>query len=320
MARFATPSRLASEVYPNLSASSRKHPASPVSISEAAERVAATQQRRISKRTSTSWSRPPALSDAVANKSQTPRRPRTSRKAMPATPNTCENFPEIRRATRQQRVLNQQVLQKQQQETPLTLSPQIGPGKSVLSNDLNTEMEPFGLGDPAANDLKDDSSVTADMASISAATPPAMDLDPDDNLPGGNAGLEQAGPPPLSLSPIVALDGSLPSPSLSPVTAALNHGNQADYFATPEDNDDIESSFELPPPHDPETSSDDTRRTCPPSPSVRRGKRFASQQPPTPTLMEIPLIIDSFDSMPSEMQTYLMYQFLRRCSKKTLQF
>jgi F-box and WD-40 domain protein CDC4 len=239
---------------------------------------------------------------------------------MPATPNTCENFPEIRRATRQQRVLNQQVPQKQQQETPLTLSPQIGSGKSVLSNDLNTVMEPFGLGDPATNDLKDDSSVTADIASISAATPPAMDLDPNDSLPGRNASIEQAGPPPLSLSPIGALDGSLPSPSLSPVTAALNHGNQADYFATPEDNDDIESSFELPPPHDPETSSDDTRRTSPPSPSVRRGKRFASQQLPTPTLMEIPSMIDSFDSMPSEMQTYLMYQFLRRCSKKTLQF
>ncbi|KAI9770438.1 MAG: SCF ubiquitin ligase complex subunit cdc4 [Geoglossum simile] len=321
MARFRTPSRLASEVYPNLSASSRKQPASPVSISEAAERVVATQQRRVSKRTPTSWNRPPALSDAVTNIGQTPRRPRTSRKAMPATPNTCENFPEIRRATRQQRAMNQQVLQKQQQqETPLTLSPQIGSGKSVLSNHLNIVIEPFGLGDLATNDLRDDSSATADVASISAATPPAMDLDPNDNLPGGNTGTEQAGPPPLSLSPIGALDGSLPSPSLSPVTAALNHGNQADYFTTPEDNDDIGSSFELPPPHDPETSSDDARRTSPPSPSVRRGKRFASQQPHTPTLMEIPSMIDSFDSMPSEMQTYLMYQFLRRCSKKTLQF
>ncbi|KAH0544537.1 hypothetical protein FGG08_001309 [Glutinoglossum americanum] len=326
MTRFRTPSRLASEVYPNLSAGSSKHPASPVSISEAAERVVATQQRRISKRLSTSWSRPSALSDAITTKGQTPRRSRISRRAMPATPNTGENFPEVRRATRQQRNLNQQAPQMQnppalqQQETPLTLSPQIGSNKSAISGNVDAGMNVFGSGEPSTNSSKDGApATTADTPGISAATPPVMDLDLNLALPEENTVTELAGPPPLSLNSIVQ-EGSLPSPSLSPVTAALNHANLMDYFTTPEDNDDIESSFELPPPHDSETSSDDTQRASPPSPSVRRSKKFTSQRSPTPTLMEIPSMIDSFDSMPSEMQTYLMYQFLRRCSKKTLQF
>ncbi|KAH0556168.1 hypothetical protein GP486_005901, partial [Trichoglossum hirsutum] len=324
--RFRTPSRLASEVYPNLSANSSKHPASPVSISEAAERVVATQQRRIGKRLSTSWNRPPALLDTAANRGQTPRRSRISRKAMPATPNTGENFPEVRRTTRQQRSLNQPPPQMQpptvlqQPETPLTLSPQIGSNKSAPPNVADAEADVFSPRSTCPNGLKEDSSATVETASISAATPPAMDLDLNLALPDEDTVTGPAGPPPLSLNLVGLQEGSLPSPSLSPVTAALNHSNLVDYFTTADDNDDVESSFELPPPHDPETSSDDTLRTSPPSPSARRGKRSANRQPPTPTLMEIPSMIDSFDSMPSEMQTYLMYQFLRRCSKKTLQF
>jgi F-box and WD-40 domain protein CDC4 len=34
--------------------------------------------------------------------------------------------------------------------------------------------------------------------------------------------------------------------------------------------------------------------------------------------MDIPTMVDAFDSMPEAMQTYLMYQFLRRCAKPTL--
>jgi F-box and WD-40 domain protein CDC4 len=42
--------------------------------------------------------------------------------------------------------------------------------------------------------------------------------------------------------------------------------------------------------------------------------------PPPPTLMEMPAMIRTFDAMPTEIQTYIMYQFLRRCTKPTLKF
>jgi F-box and WD-40 domain protein CDC4 len=44
----------------------------------------------------------------------------------------------------------------------------------------------------------------------------------------------------------------------------------------------------------------------------------ADSQTPTPSLMDIPAILDSFDAMPGQLQTYVMYQLLRRCAKPTL--
>lgn len=41
-------------------------------------------------------------------------------------------------------------------------------------------------------------------------------------------------------------------------------------------------------------------------------------QLPTPTLMDIPTMLDTFDAMPTDLQTYVMYQMLRRCNKTTL--
>ena len=38
-----------------------------------------------------------------------------------------------------------------------------------------------------------------------------------------------------------------------------------------------------------------------------------------PTLMDVPTMISAFDNMPETMQSYLIYQFLRRCAKPTLQ-
>jgi F-box and WD-40 domain protein CDC4 len=40
----------------------------------------------------------------------------------------------------------------------------------------------------------------------------------------------------------------------------------------------------------------------------------------TPTLMDVPTMLDSFDALPEKMKTYVMYQFLRRCTKPTLHF
>jgi F-box and WD-40 domain protein CDC4 len=44
----------------------------------------------------------------------------------------------------------------------------------------------------------------------------------------------------------------------------------------------------------------------------------SNPQLPTPTLMDIPTMLDSFDAMPTDLQTYVIYQMLRRCNKSTL--
>ncbi|KAJ5662502.1 uncharacterized protein N7477_010118 [Penicillium maclennaniae] len=108
----------------------------------------------------------------------------------------------------------------------------------------------------------------------------------------------------------MAQDMCLPSPSLSPV-AAMNalHG---------------ESSFESEGP-DVDTDSSLDHNVSRHSRAVRvhdgdssRTKSFFSQS--APSLMDMPQVLEYFDSVPEELKTYLMYQFLRRCPKPTLHF
>ena len=116
-----------------------------------------------------------------------------------------------------------------------------------------------------------------------------------------------------------AQDGSLPSPSLSPVTAAANlqHG---DYFA------DVDSSSEMASQHDYPMSSHDIREHDPNRSFWRRpGSASMTLRPPEPTptfptfsVTEIPAMLDYFEAVPDELKSYVMHQLLRRCPKQTL--
>lgn len=124
-------------------------------------------------------------------------------------------------------------------------------------------------------------------------------------------------------------DASLPSPSLSPVTAAANLHNRGGYFEGPA----FESASDL---HSFEPSQEQTEETMNTQSSVEdrphsarglastmtpggsRKHSAASERPTTPSLMDIPTILDSFEAMPTEMKSYVMYQLLRRCPKKVL--
>lgn len=111
-------------------------------------------------------------------------------------------------------------------------------------------------------------------------------------------------------------DMCLPSPSLSPV-AALNAGNVDFSFDSTEDPEvDTDSSFDnngprLPAPLRLEDSGIDASYSSQPT-----GDASNPQQ--NPSLMDIPAMLDFFDSVPDKMKTYLMYQFLKRCTKPTL--
>ncbi|RDH31508.1 WD40-repeat-containing domain protein [Aspergillus welwitschiae] len=117
---------------------------------------------------------------------------------------------------------------------------------------------------------------------------------------------------------IVAQDMCLPSPSLSPV-AALNAANIDSSFDSAEDQEDTDSSFDngearfIGPLPVGDTNGEAT--------FVAKSEQLAGPMMQRPTsMMDIPNVLDFFDSVPDGMKTYMMYQFLRRCPKQTLHF
>lgn len=109
-------------------------------------------------------------------------------------------------------------------------------------------------------------------------------------------------------------DGSLPSPSLSPVTAAANLQN-AGYFA------DIDSGSELASQYDQPADDAD------PTPSKPASRPLSATDQYTQSsrsrfdgfsITEIPAMLDFFEAMPDELKGYVMHQLLRRCPKDTL--
>ena len=316
---------------------SKDHSQSPVSISEAAE--LAQLQRSRSKRRETADQGFGVVSDISNQPRQTPLRSSNFRASSINTPNTLgkagpsSSSQQVSRPQRRQHPRLSEVQQLphtpdlEQQGTPSSLSPHSAPSKSVSFAD-DEDVPDITYASDARNN-GDHESTTVPSGSVAAATPPIADSDLQPVGPGDEvATLQPRAPLPAMLDISSSQDVSLPSPSLSPVTAALNHGQPGDYFGTSAD-DDVDSTYDLPPSRDgmgvkrsgsprlSEAFAESSTTLTIPKPNEAD---FSNRQLPSPTLMEIPSMVDSFDAMPTEMQTYLMYQFLRRCSKSTLQF
>lgn len=132
-------------------------------------------------------------------------------------------------------------------------------------------------------------------------------------------------PRPSVLDTTAAQDVSLPSPSLSPVTAAANMQSRRGYFEHPsigrdtlqaqssrtEKNTDTEVS---------NATSDGPRNTGQSENAAKECSSSTNGQFSTRSMMSIPSMVDTFEAMPEEMKSYLIYQFLRRCSKPVLHF
>lgn len=140
----------------------------------------------------------------------------------------------------------------------------------------------------------------------------------------------RARPRPPILNTTAAQDISLPSPSLSPVTAAANLQHRRSYF---EDHSNEQIS------HKTDFQPDRQRQQSMGPQCLRRGLSDSqdsdvsralhmsdekcsinNHQLSAPSMMSIPTMLDSFEAMPAEMKTYIMYQMLRRCSKPVLHF
>ncbi|RDL39664.1 WD40 repeat-like protein [Venustampulla echinocandica] len=147
------------------------------------------------------------------------------------------------------------------------------------------------------------------------ATPPIAesDLEPLDGADVGFANLSGQRP---NVNTAAAQNASLPSPGLSPTfaSAELDHGE----FPLPGSTEDDELAAVSP-----TTQSGDSQQTLEDDDMLGALQRRIQESPdqahrPAPSIMDTRSMLETFDSMPNDMKTLMMYQLLRRCSKKTL--
>ncbi|KAK4184658.1 WD40-repeat-containing domain protein [Podospora australis] len=156
------------------------------------------------------------------------------------------------------------------------------------------------------------------------ATPPITDADLE---PFEDA--DELGPRPgfqsrPSISTVAAQDATLPSPRLSPTLAAAQLQNDALDDGV-EDEEDASFSTQLTRPNrrrwmdDSQLTQEGDSQTImsidmSPTQFAAHSQHGGSQsQPLDPRQM-----LESFDAMPNEFKSWMMYQFLRRCPRKTL--
>ena len=164
---------------------------------------------------------------------------------------------------------------------------------------------------------------------IGSAMTPRVDNETEENFSGFR---QPERPRPNILDTAAAQDASLPSPSLSPVTAAANMQSRRGYFETPNfrrpsptpgailTTDNVQSlSFTS---QNGTSSKDFSQSTQGTEDSDMPGLSLlpTDTQKPGCSLMSIPSMVDTFEAMPEEMKSYLIYQYLRRCPKPVLQF
>ena len=135
-------------------------------------------------------------------------------------------------------------------------------------------------------------------------------------------------PQPQAVNIAAAQDASLPSPSLSPVTAAaqINARSQVteyDARGYASRSGILQTTQQQP------FRKIDTHERVPDSLSQSAGNSIALlnkstsdafRSPPRSSLMSIPHMIDDFESMPEDVKKYVIHHLLRRCSKPVLHF
>lgn len=175
-----------------------------------------------------------------------------------------------------------------------------------------------------------DTETTEDPDLPGAVTPVRTEDDVVEQHLSSEQGTRTVRPRPPILDTTAAQDMSLPSPSLSPVTAALNLRNRTSYFEDDlheERDESLGFSETVHPSHKGMNDASNKRRPTTyeiqaPTPSGFQESvpEDMNAQPQTASMMDIPNLVDTFDALPSEMQDFVMYQLLKRCSKPVLKF
>jgi F-box and WD-40 domain protein CDC4 len=157
--------------------------------------------------------------------------------------------------------------------------------------------------------------ISQDLFASAVATPPIADSDLEP-LESMNEPFSYGSGQRPTLNTSAAQNASLPSPGLSPAY----HGEDSDDITAEDDYLDDES---------PATQSGDSQETVDDGALVSQARALQSFESESgistpltsrnmPSVMESRSMLEAFDSMPNDMKSFMMYQFLRRCSKKTL--
>lgn len=207
-------------------------------------------------------------------------------------------------------------------DDPQILSPQSEATRSVVSRDddaVNLENDSFA--DP-------DSQLGWRDLGIASTMTPNVDDEAEDNIPLFRRSNRYRRLRPSALDTTAAQDASLPSPSLSPVTAAANLQTRRNYFEQLDLGQNGSSgnfNRTLPESHDSSSSGNPIERLSglhdvAPLEQQDCEIEIQNKRVPSRSMMNIPAMVDTFEAMPEEMKSYIMYQMLRRCSKPVLHF
>ena len=330
---MGTPGYTSADLTPNYASDKRKRAASPVSTLETAD-IRNSQRRRLAGFTRTSSKLVEAESLLPA-----PRQPHMQlrRRTSRATPEFSQDASVSNRSTEG---LGLRKLSNHEAQSSRPATPGSSPGQVAATEILSptstglrgysfqetcSEIDSNQVGEPespfrwlhegaAGTPLRDGTA-----SSVGGDTPSLVQ------------GRSRVRARPSTLDTAAAQDISLPSPRLSPVTAAANLQSRRGYF----DDDafgnlQVHADTDLPrrsgvgvrrneiSPTITEDSQDLAVPQAEPQISLQQG--FTNRPSSTPSMMDIPTMLDSFEAMPAEMKTYVMYQLLRRCPKPVLQF
>ena len=318
------------QTYTTASSSRRKRSASPVSISEAvtlASGQGSRKRRLVSGRKTSSGLGNAEFSTSKASQS----RLQIVQTSTPITPhigrsdNVQNQTPPVWRPEametheRQDAAPSTFDVSAVNEDEPQILSPRSEITRGVTSREDD-------LVSPE-HDMTEDSEVQSawrDLG-IGSAMTPRMENDEDENFPHFR---QPERPRPSILDTTAAQDASLPSPSLSPVTAAANMQSRRGYFEQPivgraNGNGSFQSLLSQSQNSTGSSVADETLHNSQNreiAESLAREVAPVNGQPSTRSLLSLPSMVDTFEAMPEEMKSYLMYQFLRRCSKPVLHF
>lgn len=235
----------------------------------------------------------------------------THRAAGLATPDTESNLGGLNEHPAPRPRIHSSVFPRREPPLPSPLSSEIG-AKGLHSSNQNAYLQ-NGLSGIRSNPEAQESQATEVDESSTIQEPVSFGQD---TTYGTQETVSQDRPEFMSqLSAIdnaMAQDMCLPSPSLSPV-AAMNalHGESFDSEGVDVDTD---SSLD----HNVSRFSKALRLQD--AEDARVNAYPTANSLSSPSLLDMPKVLEFFDSVPDEVKTYLMYQFLRRCPKPTLHF
>jgi F-box and WD-40 domain protein CDC4 len=317
------PQEFSSSIGPNSQRSTpRERPASPDSITDRPKSVRGIRSTTASRRSESSQPGPASLprlrnlrSDDPATPEKDLRERRWQGRRLLAS-NMVENVSAVDRSPLSPSMSKQKPLS--------TVASAHNIDTNRLRSSLDPQTTPSSYRPPNMDTRRITSSFSSSQTAVESVvpTPPIQGDERQFAVPPVRRNISSVPSRLAAVDTSLAQDGSLPSPSLSPVTAAANLQN-AGYFADIDSNSELASQQD----HDMSESSqifeiDSAKRifdfATPGTAQQILGKQSPGSEMLQSSINDIPAMLDFFEAIPDELKSYVMHQLLRRCPKPTL--